>query len=571
MEAPERVNAAPSGRPRDPAAARHLAFLLLAGAVLFLWKLGSHDLWPPDEPRFALVAREMRSRGDYSVLSLNDRLYTDKPPLFFWAINAAALLRGGVDEWAARLPSAVAGIGALLLVYLLGARLYDRRAAIFGALVFATALQIAERARWASIDMTLNLFVLGAIALLSRSRDRPDDGAWGVRGAWVLMGLATLAKGPVGLVLPLLAVVPAWLLEKDARAVRRILAPSGIALYLLTTLAWFGRFAHRIGIVDALHVLMRQNVERYLDAWNAQHPVWYYLWRFPAGFLPWTLLLPWAIVHAWREPEPGARRAGRFLLAWMGAVLLFFSFSTGKRGVYVIPIYPAAALLAGRLLASATRRTLSAPALLWTLAALALAALVPEAAGRRDPSLAPMGAAIAGVFLAGGASALAALLVGHRGRRHGAAVGPDAAHPATAVPAAARAAAAHPAAAWCLVGSAALVLLIAVAGLVPLINRFQNIRRFAEQVRPHLEDGVPFGTTEQKREAWVFYTGRFAEVLDTRASLLTYLAGPPPRDLLIEEEVLREIRAELPPGVAEVVRGRVGGSAYCLLRREAGS
>src|SRR2546426_3267435 len=86
---------------------RRLAILLFAGLGLFFWRLGSHDLWPPDEPRFALVAKEMWMRGDYSVLSLNNHLYTDKPPLFFWAINGFARLLGGIDEWAARLPSAV--------------------------------------------------------------------------------------------------------------------------------------------------------------------------------------------------------------------------------------------------------------------------------------------------------------------------------------------------------------------------------------------------------------------------------------------------------------------------------
>src|SRR5438093_4432490 len=95
---------------------RRTALLVAAGALLFFWRLGSHDLWPPDEPRFALVAKEMRERGDYSVLSLNNRLYTDKPPLFFWAINGAGRLVGGIDEWAARLPSAVATALSLLLI-----------------------------------------------------------------------------------------------------------------------------------------------------------------------------------------------------------------------------------------------------------------------------------------------------------------------------------------------------------------------------------------------------------------------------------------------------------------------
>ena len=119
----------------------------------------------------------MWDRGDYSVLSLNNHLYTDKPPLFFWAINGFARLLGGIDEWAARLPSAVSTLLALFLIERLGAWLYDRRTGLLAALVFATSLQILERGRWASIDMTLNLFVLSAIVLLWLARARPQGRA----------------------------------------------------------------------------------------------------------------------------------------------------------------------------------------------------------------------------------------------------------------------------------------------------------------------------------------------------------------------------------------------------------
>ncbi|HEU4402564.1 MAG TPA: glycosyltransferase family 39 protein, partial [Candidatus Polarisedimenticolia bacterium] len=419
---------------RDPRAVarRDRLVLVLAGLLLFVWRVGSHDLWPPDEPRFALVAKEMRQRGDYSVLSLNDHLYTDKPPLFFWAVNACALLRGGVDEWAARLPSALSGLLALLLIYDLGRRLYDRRTGLYGALLFATSQQIVERARWASIDMTLNLFVLAAIVLLWKSRMAPDGGRGAARWAWVLMGLATLAKGPVGLLLPLLAVLPTCLIDRDRGPLRRLIPPSGIALYLAVTLSWFGLYAARLGTGFALTVLVHQNVERYVEAWNAQHPIWYYLWRFPAGFFPWIVFLPWGIAEAFAREGGGdlgeRRRPAIFLVTWMAAILLFFSFSTGKRGVYVIPIYPAAALLVGRLLARASggddeegavaaHRRLRLPLRLWTAVAALLAIALPLIAVRRYPELALPAIQIGVLLLAG---AVAALILARRRSRTGA-------------------------------------------------------------------------------------------------------------------------------------------------------
>ncbi|HEU4403550.1 MAG TPA: hypothetical protein VFT43_15740, partial [Candidatus Polarisedimenticolia bacterium] len=108
-----------------------------------------------------------------------------------------------------------------------------------------------------------------------------------------------------------------------------------------------------------------------------------------------------------------------------------------------------------------------------------------------------------------------------------------------------------------------------VAEVVPWMNGYKNVRGFAEQVQARLDPAIPFGTTESKREAWVFYTGRSSEVLDTQESVLEYLRRPPPRDLLIDEETLRSVRPSLPGGTTERLRGRVGDQEFHLLSRVA--
>jgi 4-amino-4-deoxy-L-arabinose transferase-like glycosyltransferase len=545
MEERVTVNADPRGSEKTGRAG--LLILVVAGLLLFFWRLGSHDLWPPDEPRFGLVAQEMWQRGDYVVLSLNNQLYTDKPPLFFWAINGFGRLLGGIDEWAARLPSAIATLVAMLLIARLGAWLYDRRTGIIAALVFATSLQIVARGRWASIDMTLNLFVLAAILLLWRGRVRPAGSALSFRAAWVMMGLATLAKGPVGLILPLLAVVPLCLLERDFRTARRMFLPSGLALFVLVTLSWFGPFMMRLGPREALEVLMHQNVERYVSAWNSTHPVWFYLWRFPSGFFPWIVFLPWGMAQAFAADEKDRRGAARFLVTWIAAILLFFSFSTGKRGVYIIPLYPAAAILVARLLARASegaaeaRRRLRTPLIIWAVVAVLLAVAAPIATRRHYAEIVPLAAGI-GILLAAGALAAAALQARSRG-----------------VPAM-----------GALIGSLVLVVLVSTEWVLPFVNRHENIRGFAEQVRASLLPGAPFATTEEKRDAWVFYTGRFAEETDTPEAIVDYLKRDGPRDLLIEDDLLRRIDLAGLPGVIEVLGGTVAGHSFHLLRKEAG-
>ena len=537
------VNADANGPERTGRAG--LLILVVAGLLLFFWRLGSHDLWPPDEPRFGLVAKEMWQRGDYVVLSLNDHLYTDKPPLFFWAINGFGRLLGGIDEWAARLPSAFATLFAMLLIARLGAWLYDRRTGILAALVFATSLQILARGRWASIDMTLNLFVLAAIMLLWRGRLRPATGAASFRAAWVMMGLATLAKGPVGLILPLLAVVPCCLVERDFRTARRMFLPTGLALFLLVTLAWFGQFAMRLGTREAIEVLMHQNVERYVSAWNSTHPAWFYLWRFPSGFFPWIVFLPWGVAQAFSADEKDRRGAARFLVIWIAAILLFFSFSTGKRGVYIIPLYPAAAILVARLLAQAAagaaeaRRRLRAPLIAWAAVAVLLAVAAPIATRRHHPEMVLLAACI-GALLAAGALVAVVLLARSRG-----------------VPAAAA-----------LVGSLVLVVLVSTERVLPFVNRHENIRGFAEQVRASLLPGAPFATTEEKRDAWVFYIGRFAEETDTPEAIADYLGRAGPRELLLEDDLMRKTDLAALPGVVEILSGTVAGHTFHLLRKE---
>ena len=526
---------------------------MLLALALFGWRLGSHDLWPTDEPRFALVAREMLQRADPVVLSLNDHQYTDKPPLLFWAIDLCALVGGGVDEWSARIPSAAAALGILLVILHLGTRLYDRRTGWLAALVFATNVQVLERARWASTDMLLSLFVLAATVLLWRACEGGTGARPAADAAWLLMGLATLTKGPVGLALPILAILPALLVVRPPGGLRRLVPPEGPPIYLAAVGAWFVPFALRLGWRVVFGIATHQTVDRYVNAWNVQHPVWYFLWRFPVGFFPWIVFLPFAFADAWRRDAGLERRAAIFLTGWFASIFLFFSFSTGKRGVYIIPLYPAAALLVARLFTrpgddAALERPAAAPgawrrlrqARWWALAAALLTAAAIPIAGRRYPELGVAAWTLAGAFVAAAAAGAAAL----RRRR-----------PLVLAHAVA--------------GVMAVTLLVGTEAIFPYVNRHLGMSAFAGEVRTRLSPDIPLATTEEKREAWVFYTGRFVAEVDTRQEILAWLRGGAPRDLLIEEELLRDVRDDLPPGTLELYTGQVSGRPYHLLRRAA--
>jgi 4-amino-4-deoxy-L-arabinose transferase-like glycosyltransferase len=521
--------------------ARYTLILVVVGLMLFFWRLGGHDLWPSDEPRFALQAREMQTSGDYVVPTINAKEKTQKPPFLFWSMIAFSWITGDINEWSARLPSAVSAMLTLLLIYRLGVWLYDRRTGLLGALIFATSAQILVRARWAATDMLLNLFLLLAIVCLWGAATQRLAPLWATL-AWGSMGIGILIKGPVGIVIPFLVVLPPLLLLRDWAGMKRLFPVTGIFLFLVVTLSWYVPLANRVGIDTVIARTFKESYTRNTDAWNFVHPFWYYVWRFPVGFIPWIVFLPWAIRDAFRDRENGDRwHAAVLLVSWFVTVFVFFSSASGKRGVYIIPLYAAVSLLIGALFVRATqdaalRRQLRIPCALWAVfTAVALIAL-PLGVRGRYPELVGLAVITGGILLAGGA---ATLILAWRGRSMVAAA--------------------------ILMGSMGLLSLFTTEWVVPWVNSYQNIKGFAEKVRAQLSPDIPFATAKEKKEAWVFYTRRFAEEVETQEEILEYLSRPGPRHLLIGEHDLEKVRKKLPPGVVEVVKDQLGGRGFYLL------
>ncbi len=332
------------------------ALVLAAAALLLLLRLGNLDLWAPDEPRYAQIAEEVRAleRGPSGLflLSLNGEAYTQKPPLYYWLAALAGASDGRVSEADARLPSAVAGIALVALVLGFGSPLLGRATALFGAGFLATAWLFAHLGRRAQLDVLLGLFE--ALALVGFWR---LDRGIGSRSANLVllhacMGLGVLTKGPVGFVVPALVIVAFLAWEGRLRTIGSFFPARGLALSVLPGLAWI-TIATLLAPAGFLEEAVVDNLYgRFLLGTSKANPWYYFIPVFPADFLPWSLLWPVVYVIGRRQifavgaaEEP--RRAWRFLLAWCGATFVFFSISSGKRDLYLIPCYPAAALLTG--------------------------------------------------------------------------------------------------------------------------------------------------------------------------------------------------------------------------------
>ncbi len=342
-----------------------LLWIGVAFLVFIFAGFGLRDPWPADEPRFAGVAFDMVRSGHWLIPHAGGDLYQDKPPLHFWMI-ALSYVATGSTRVAFLLPSMLASLGTLLLVYDLGRRLHGREAGLAAALTLACCVQFVNVTRGAQIDATLVFFITLSLWALSRHLLLgPHLGLALLGGAAAGLGVIDKAVGFLALsLLPL-----AWLLRRRdagtiaAGALRPVAVLMVLAGFFGVIAAWLLPMlwhVQQVGTPELAayrdELLFQQTVKRYTDAWHHIRPPYYYLVEvIPALWLPLSALLFW-LWRPFREDWRLRRAASLLPLGFALAVVLFFSLSTGKRGVYVLPGLPAVALAAAPHLAALFRR-----------------------------------------------------------------------------------------------------------------------------------------------------------------------------------------------------------------------
>lgn len=331
-----------------------IAWLLLLALVVLGAGIGLRDPWPADEPRFALIARDMVESGQWFFPRVAGVLYADKPPVFFWLIASFYWLTDSL-RIAFLLPSLLAALGTLWLVYDLGARLWDRHTGVYAAALLLVTLQFALQARTAQIDAVLAFWTTLGLYGLCRHLLLGPQWRWYAAG-FAAAGAGVITKG-VG-ILPLLVLVP-WVfarargwsaLPRFRGGWRWMAGPVAmlavIGIWLVPMLALVHLSGDPAYAAYRDEILFRQTATRYADAWHHIKPFWYYVVEvIPVFWLPVTIALPW-LVPAWRRNLRGGDTRQLLLLGWIALILLFFSVSPGKRGVYLLPAVPALALAA---------------------------------------------------------------------------------------------------------------------------------------------------------------------------------------------------------------------------------
>ena len=353
---------------------QRVALLLLTVCTFFLL-LGSRPLNEPDEGRYSEIAREMIETGDWLVPHFWYLPHFAKPPLTYWAV-AVSMELFGQNEWAVRLPVALAGLSGVFAAWLLGCSLGGRRVGIWSVLILQTSLLYFAMSRMLTTDIFLAQFVVWAIYFFWRSwlclRDASAKNfwAWHLAG-WLAIVLGFLIKGPVALVIPLFGLALLSISRGKSFLRERLLWGGllvGLALFFLLAAPWFLVADRRLP--GTLHYMVFHQAGGHMMGnsikGRAGFPFYFFV-ILAAGLLPWTWLLGWLWRRAhWRQLSEIQKDGWLLLNAYAGFTFTLFSLMHSKLPAYILPIFPAlAVLLAMRFFGDDEEGVPRAPAWVW--------------------------------------------------------------------------------------------------------------------------------------------------------------------------------------------------------------
>jgi 4-amino-4-deoxy-L-arabinose transferase-like glycosyltransferase len=513
----------------------HYALLAIAFAAVTLPNLGTPSLWDVDEGVNVGCTREMMASGTWIVPTFNGELRTAKPVMLYW-IQRASFNVFGTDEWAARFPAVLLGLGTVLLTYELARRMFDAATGLLAGIALATAIEFCKLSHAATPDAPLIFFITLTLYLFWIGHEFGGR-AWFYPAA-VASALAMLTKGPVGLAMPglIVALYFAWNRELkrllDWRLVRAIL------LWLLIAAPWYGLvISETRGAYLAF--FKNENAGRFLNAMEGHRgPIVYYIGALFAFFAPWSAFLGAAVWYGVRAalPKPvgsagglplADARAHRFLLCWAGAYLVFFSLAATKLPNYIAPLYPAIAILTARFLVRWAREELALPrwvmptgtvgvalvGLITTAAILVASGIVslPLKGLRIMPNLAPWAPLGAIPLLA--ALGMAWCLVTNR----------------------------RYALLWVIAGSTVLFIGSLAAFVVPEVDAHKAPKPLVEESGAYQPDAeIRVGSFDYTQPSVTHYVGRKVERLPNAASAANFLAMPLPAYLFVPAKVWDE-------------------------------
>jgi 4-amino-4-deoxy-L-arabinose transferase-like glycosyltransferase len=327
-----------------------LSLIIICGVCLFLffYKLaGTGIMYPSFEPRRMLLAKDMVRNGHWLVPYLFGKPYILKPPLLPWLISAGYLLFGSPDLWAARFFPALAGLLAVVVTFFFARRLFSQRVGFLAALILATSLLYMRRTRMAEEDVILTLFVTLSLLTFFLAYYYQAGKRYYIF-FYLFVALGCLTKGPPGVSFPALTIIPFLLLRRDLRAIRKMKLFPWALIFGALVVSWYIVAYAQSGLTEAQNFFVADIWDKFFPQ-EAGRPFYQYVVQLFGHFFPWSLFLPAMAVYIVTKQGKEERECSIFLLAWIIPNLFLFSLAGAKRNEYILPLYPALAILTAQI------------------------------------------------------------------------------------------------------------------------------------------------------------------------------------------------------------------------------
>jgi 4-amino-4-deoxy-L-arabinose transferase-like glycosyltransferase len=326
--------------------------LIILSSLLFFHKLGSYTLFDVDEAVFSEAAREMIETGDWITPKYNYINRYDKPALFYW-LMASSYSVFGVNEFAARFWSALMGVFLIAATFLFTKRIDEKIYGLLSGFILATSVEIIGLAHSAITDMTLTFFIAASLYLFFLSMEGRDKRLYLI--SYALMAIAVLTKGPIGIAIPAMTIIPYLILTKRFKeTIKEAKLFSGAIIFLAIVLPWYILEIRANGWEYINAFFLKHNIQRFTSV-NSGHsgPIFYYIPVILIGFFPWSAFLPYAIYKLTPRDLKELNLNSRLMLfsvIWFSAVFLFFSLSRTKLPNYIASLFPPMAMITAMLL-----------------------------------------------------------------------------------------------------------------------------------------------------------------------------------------------------------------------------
>ena len=382
--------------------------LFILFCLVWFYTLGARTLVPTDEGRYAEIAREMAVTGDVITPRLNGIKYFGKPPLQAW-MNALTFSVFGLGEWQARLWTGLCGMAGILMVLLAGRRVYNAQTGFTAALVLGSSFFWAGAAHVNSYDMGLSAMMtlaLCAMLIAQRADAAPRAQRNWMLVCWAGMALAVMSKGLVGIVLPGAVLGIYTVASRDWRIWQRLHILPGLTVFLAIATPWFVLVSLRNPEFPEFFFI-REHVQRFTSNVHQRGAPWhYFVPLLILGSTPWFGVLVQSLRHGLRETAAGFNPS-RLLGVWAIFIFVFFSLSHAKLPAYILPVFPALALLIAHYLENASHKAMiiAAGSLAFLGAALLVFAYGAPALALDDGGYAPSIRGAAVLLVSGGIAA----------------------------------------------------------------------------------------------------------------------------------------------------------------------